>query len=253
MSSGQSNVVEAKERCPKCAAKGKDTRGDNLAIYSDGHKWCFACQYHEPSDHIKLLEAAISEKVKEKKETRVSLPATASKTIDHEGLNWLAKYGIMREEIIDNDIRWCPIRKALIFPIRDAMGRLLGYQRRNFDPSWKQKWLYCGEWNEHLHIIGSVKNSDKPIVIVEDIVSAIKVGRHARGLCIFGSHVRTSTILRVRWLTKLLIFWLDADKYLESIKQAKRAQIVNLPTHVIHTEKDPKEYSDDEILNLIYS
>lgn len=30
------------ERCPKCEAEGKDRKGDNLAVYEDGGKWCFA-------------------------------------------------------------------------------------------------------------------------------------------------------------------------------------------------------------------
>ena len=39
-------VVISKERCPKCAAEGNDRSGDNLAIYSDGHGYCFSCKYH---------------------------------------------------------------------------------------------------------------------------------------------------------------------------------------------------------------
>jgi twinkle protein len=37
--------VVSRDRCPKCASNGKDTSGDNLAIYEDGGKYCFACQY----------------------------------------------------------------------------------------------------------------------------------------------------------------------------------------------------------------
>lgn len=34
-----------KERCPRCAAKGNDTSGDNLIVYDDEGKYCFACDY----------------------------------------------------------------------------------------------------------------------------------------------------------------------------------------------------------------
>ena len=34
-------------QCPACASKGGDTKGDNLAVFDDGHKHCFACGYHE--------------------------------------------------------------------------------------------------------------------------------------------------------------------------------------------------------------
>ena len=35
------------EPCPQCRGQGRDTKGDNLAVYDDGHKYCFACGYWE--------------------------------------------------------------------------------------------------------------------------------------------------------------------------------------------------------------
>lgn len=34
-----------KERCPRCAANGNDTSGDNLVVFDDEGKRCFACGY----------------------------------------------------------------------------------------------------------------------------------------------------------------------------------------------------------------
>jgi len=34
------------EQCPDCAKHGKDTAGDNLGIYDDGHSYCFSCGYY---------------------------------------------------------------------------------------------------------------------------------------------------------------------------------------------------------------
>ena len=45
----KSKVVK-KIPCPKCREEGRDTKGDNLAVYDDGHKYCFACTYTEFSD-----------------------------------------------------------------------------------------------------------------------------------------------------------------------------------------------------------
>ena len=44
------NVVTGREACPKCRANGKDNSGDNLARYSDGGAYCFACQHFEKGD-----------------------------------------------------------------------------------------------------------------------------------------------------------------------------------------------------------
>src|SRR5882672_8514595 len=43
--SSTSRAVD-KERCPECAKHGRDTSHDNLIIYDDNHKHCFACGHH---------------------------------------------------------------------------------------------------------------------------------------------------------------------------------------------------------------
>ena len=35
--------------CPRCKEKGLDWDNDNLALYDDGHGYCFACGHYEPS------------------------------------------------------------------------------------------------------------------------------------------------------------------------------------------------------------
>jgi len=39
--------VAERTRCPVCAENGRDTSRDNLCVYADGGKHCFACGYHE--------------------------------------------------------------------------------------------------------------------------------------------------------------------------------------------------------------
>jgi len=41
-----------RERCPKCAEAGKDNNEDNLAVYNDNHKYCYACGYFEGRMHV---------------------------------------------------------------------------------------------------------------------------------------------------------------------------------------------------------
>lgn len=41
----QRSRVIRREQCPVCAAKGRDRSGDNLAIYDDGHSYCYACEH----------------------------------------------------------------------------------------------------------------------------------------------------------------------------------------------------------------
>jgi twinkle protein len=41
------SVCTHHEPCPQCRGQGRDRKGDNLAVYDDGHKYCFACGYWE--------------------------------------------------------------------------------------------------------------------------------------------------------------------------------------------------------------
>ena len=41
----ESKVINRK-RCPACAAQGNDTSGNNLAVYDDGHSYCYACKFY---------------------------------------------------------------------------------------------------------------------------------------------------------------------------------------------------------------
>tara|TARA_R110000868_G_scaffold340706_1_gene601440 strand:- start:648 stop:2393 length:1746 start_codon:yes stop_codon:yes gene_type:complete len=44
------SVVVGREACPKCRSNGNDNSGDNLARYSDGGGYCFACEHYEKGD-----------------------------------------------------------------------------------------------------------------------------------------------------------------------------------------------------------
>lgn len=39
--------VVRREQCPDCRFKKRDISKDNLAVYDDGHKYCYACGYYE--------------------------------------------------------------------------------------------------------------------------------------------------------------------------------------------------------------
>lgn len=53
-----------KKQCPKCASNGADNSGDNLAVYDDGHSYCFACQYFEQGENMENVVAMNEPKIK---------------------------------------------------------------------------------------------------------------------------------------------------------------------------------------------
>ncbi len=46
----KSSKVISHERCPSCAAKGEDNSEDNLAVFDDGHKYCFKENLYYPPE-----------------------------------------------------------------------------------------------------------------------------------------------------------------------------------------------------------
>ena len=79
---------------------------------------------------------------------------------------------------------------------------------------------------------------------MEDCISAIKVARQCDAMPILGSHVSLGKLVELGKQYKQFYFWLDADKFKESMKQAQALSLLGPNVRVIYTELDPKEYDD---------
>ena len=55
--------VMSREQCPACASHGRDNSHDNLAVYDDGHKYCFACEYRESKKGATIVNETTSSKL----------------------------------------------------------------------------------------------------------------------------------------------------------------------------------------------
>jgi hypothetical protein len=243
-----------KTSCPVCPSS------DAYHIYDDGGSHCFSCHFHTFSDQVKLLERMARDKDEPQKPQEVkplTLPDGCSSTIGHKALNWLHQYGITREEIIEHKLQWDDDRQWLVFPFRGTSpkdgwtGPLLGYQARCFTASVHRKWYSQGDLSKLGHHLGFTKHGESAIILVEDIVSAIKVSRHARCVPLFGSNISPVHLLRLKYFTKKLIIWLDKDKYKEAISGAKRAEMIGMESYVVYTEDDPKACTDEHIKNVV--
>jgi hypothetical protein len=217
---------------------GNDRSGNNLAVYSDGHKHCFACGYYVRGD---IVEKYKQQQIKEIKNDSMGRSFNRSSNFDNRGLVYLKKYGLTDKEIYDNYF-W------------DNDGYLVfnggAYQNaRNFTGNgvkYISRGLIRGNEKIFLH---NTKNKD--IVIVEDAISALKVSRQVNSVPIHNSIIPLELILRLSKAYKNLFIWLDRDKAKDSFKEAKKAELYFDKVNIIWTEKDPKEYSDLEIKNYL--
>lgn len=224
-------------RCPECAAEGKDTRGDNLGVLDDGSVYCFSCGYSKSvfvGKNIRKSAKSSGEK------TKLWLPNSSS-PISSVALNWLASYGIFTEDIEKYQIFWTKEKKALVFPFYDEQQRLVFYQLRYFDGP--KRWKSYGE--KPIVYLGTGTR----VVLVEDIISAIKVSKITTAIPLFGSTIDVKKLLQIRKQYDNITIWLDYDK--AQSKKTKHiiatTKTLFKETNQIVTEKDPKAYSTEEI------
>ena len=219
------------EPCPNCQSR------DNLARYDDGHAFCFGCGYRESVDWPPTVKKIVT--------TCKPLPEDITDILPEEALQWLGKYGIMSNEY--DSFLWSESRKYLIFPFCDQMGNIEAWQGRSFAGTGR-KYFTTGAVSDIMILYGT----GSTVILTEDVLSAIKVGRVAVGLPLFGSNIPPKLLRRLTTRFKNLGTWLDRDKAAESHHGAVRASQMGFDkVRTIITEKDPKEYTTDEISSYL--
>lgn len=233
--------------CPRCTANGRDKKGDNLYCYTDGHDYCFSCGYWKDSSVKSKLETIPVVGPK-----NLMLPSDSVKTLPAVALEWLAKYEIKQREIVDFGLLWSPRLEWLIFPIYGDTYKenLLGYQARGFSNK-GSKYYTRGAFETILNYYDQMGDRGSNLILVEDMVSAIKVSRQRIVMPLFGSFLTETRGNKLKNFFKSLTFWLDYDKAKSSILQATKFKQYGFKTSIIITEKDPKEYNDEEISSII--
>ena len=170
---------------------------------------------------------------------------------------WLLKYGITDKEIKDYGIVHSPSLDRLLFPIY-MDGNYVGWQGRSFAKDGDvPKYLTTVDADNPSGNCGVYKHGldSSTAVLVEDIISAIKVSRTADAIALLGSHPTPEVINWIANRYKNIYIWLDNDKP-EVIKQQNKLSsllkvLVSGRVEIILTKKDPKDHSDNEIKGLI--
>lgn len=230
--------------CPKCGSK------DNLAIYTD-HKWCFGCGYWEPIGHRSPSKHQLNEPTKF---VIPYLPEDVNTAYPGLAEEWIKKYDLTRNILYQNQVLWSDQRKLLIFPIYDESHTLWGWQGRYFgeDPE-HPKWTSKGKYKDLIQIKNLTQCKDNGIIIVEDIISSIKLSTLYSTSCLYGSYIDIYKYINIYNIYKpnKLIIWLDYDKRKEANEYCLKLNNLGIPTRVIITSKDPKEYSYTEIKEFL--
>lgn len=230
--------------CEKCRERGKDSHGDNLALYSDGSAHCFSCKYHIPAKVFNLFSQK-KEDVANK--TRRLLPNDFSDNVPIQCLKWLMQFGLPYSYWRPK-IGWSSIHERLIFRVGDPLLCSVGRLFPKEDSNRSRKWHAWGEPHEHVTPIGD----GSIICLVEDLISAHKVSHaEVQSIPLFGTTIYPAHIMHIRQEGKPVILWLDKDQ--EDVAAKKAANITMLtgmPVSIVTTDKDPKNVELSKIRDV---
>jgi len=221
--------------CPKCGSK------DNLGEYED-HFWCFGCKHHVRKTDVASLRMRANKLNYEKDESVMKL--TNIKELPRKALDWLLSYGISQEEIDKYGIEW-NVKDEMLVLLQTAKY----WQARTFDGR-RPKYMSLGGKPLTIYGLGST------IVIVEDIVSAIKIARLQDEFCacpLLGSSLSYEMENQLVEQFRYSAVWLDRDKAKNALRISRKLKQRGLESRVIVTDKDPKEYSKGEIRSWLKS
>lgn len=227
--------VEYYEQCPRCDSIGRDTRRDNVGVYSDGSKHCFSCGWHKfPIGFRQLKDSNVSE-------NKALLPADFTWEVPARAWQWVVQYGLPIS-YWQPFTGYSPAEERLVFRVSSPMGLQFSIGRYLGAEPGKRKWYAWGDPHRHCEIVGN--HSSEMVVLVEDLISAHKVANaNFTSIPLFGTRLHPCHLYYLNHSPNLrtVTLWLDKDQELRVKRETLRLEsLINKPVQVIVTEKDPK-------------
>lgn len=183
---------------------------------------------------------------------KVLLPLDFTRQIPVKGLAWLYRYGITDTNIEVYRFGFSKYYNRLIMPIFRGP-ELLYWSGRNLGEASPKnpKYMNVRSLRDDIWFERS-DHGREHVVLVEDILSAIRVGHHVDTRAVLYASVPDRLILQlVRMGYKQVHIWLDPDKADVMYRYVNRFRTfgINCVMHI--TKQDPKYYSDEEIVKEV--
>lgn len=225
-------------------------------MYDDGSGHCFGCHYYVPPEHVSLGALKRSGEDTEAFSGKEFLPPPndLDTVFSEEAWKWLQKYDISIEDCLRNNIYYSPSWNQIVFTWSDADGGILGWQARNFNEG-KRKYftqapvkslvrVYHDEKSKHFL---PPKKSLHALVLVEDVISAVKVSKFCEAMPVLGSGLDLTSLTRLSNMYGTIICWLDSNMFHHSLTMCGQLANLGIIAHPLYTDLDPKEYDLDTI------
>ena len=213
-------------------------------------RFCFRCKANEFVPHgIRR----ISDIVRHKNEmafmgqNKVALPSDYTLDVPIHAMEWYLRVGISPELARSYGIGYTPSMDRVVLPVRED-GELSAVQMRALRDTQKPKYLNPSGPK----VEAAVFTSGPPTgitVVVEDILSAIKVGRVAHATSILGTTMTDQRAWKIARDNHTAIIWMDNDAAGRrgKLRAMNQLSMQGVRVYEVRTEDDPKTYNLDEI------
>lgn len=263
-----SNVVSKHHLCPY-----RQTPHENLAyvVYNNG-SWCYSCNKGVFKDNEFYSYKSTPSFLSINKSCNLPTNYSNIKEFSLELKAWLYRYYIFDDLIYKYSIRYCPYTyfttakgqvfegESLIFPVI-IDNEIVAYQQRFFP----NKIFFSKNTKKHIFECGNYNTNT--VVLVEDFISAIRVGEINNCIWLEGVGLTQEKISYIMKNYSNIYIWLDGDEpgQENAIKIFKKLnKLIQEDTNWyafrrntirkiknIKTDLDPKEYSNLEIRNIL--
>lgn len=248
-------IISRSADCPFC---GDGHSNLCYVVYDIGYH-CFSCGAHGGKAPEYYAYRPVPP-VKGKKDLFIPECTFNVSEFGSQVLSWLYNYYIYDNDIKQARLGYCPAQagkdESLLLPIFNDKDELVAYQRRFFP----KNFFSSPDVKEQIFIVGEGGDT---LCIVEDYISALRVGQHIPTLCLFGTSITTKALRYMLKQYKNCILWLDGDqpginaahKIGVDIEKEMRYNIIHKSYNNdsftitnIRTERQPKEMSPTEII-----
>lgn len=240
----------------KCSEPGCGKDNSQLVSHDErGYRaWCFRCKIPKFEGHglrsIDLIERHKKERAI-KRSALAELPADYTLDVPPRAAVWYYKYGISAELAASYRIGHTAELDRVVLPVYED-GELTAVQMRAVDSWRKPKYLNPEGPKVQAAIFESAPTTGVTVV-VEDILSAIKVGRVHHATSILGTTMTDQRALKIASRNSKVIIWLDSDA--PGVKGASVAErqlrLLGVDVRRVTTSGDPKTYSLEAIRSII--
>jgi len=220
-------------------------------------RFCFRCDIDDFVGKGKqsLAELArireLNEAAKSIKLT-LELPHDFTREIPIHGRLWLYSGGITESVWREYGIGYSESIDRVVLPVYDTSNNLVWFQCRALHKGQKPKYIQPARSRDNeLFQVGYSKTNLQRVVVVEDILSAIRVGKHIPTVSLLGTKITTGQAARLSEYEKVTT-WLDSDRAGRRGAYTIR-KTIGLVTEInnIVTIKDPKKLTDQQIREIL--